>query len=137
MASPNMRLLKQIMNDSTQKNVLGEPLETCGTNPITGYYRDGLCNTDETDNGSHTVCASVTDEFLEFSKSMGNDLTTPRPEFGFEGLKAGDSWCLCANRWLEAFQNNAAPKIKLKSTNIKALEVIDLDSLKAHSIDIS
>jgi uncharacterized protein (DUF2237 family) len=125
------------MNDPIQKNVLGEPLEICGSDPITGYYRDGTCNTDETDRGSHTVCASVTDEFLEFSKSMGNDLSTPQPEFGFEGLKAGDSWCLCANRWLEAFQNNAAPKIKLKSTNIKALEVIDLDSLKAHSIDIS
>lgn len=125
------------MNDMTQKNVLGEPLEPCGIDPITGYYRDGVCNTDESDNGSHTVCASVTDEFLEFSKSMGNDLSTPQPEFGFAGLKAGDSWCLCANRWLEAFQNNVAPKIKLKSTNIRALEVIDLDSLKAHSIDIS
>ena len=125
------------MNDTTQKNVLGEPLEPCGIDPITGYYRDGVCNTDETDNGSHTVCASVTDEFLEFSKSMGNDLSTPQPEFGFEGLKAGDSWCLCANRWLEAYQNNVAPNIKLKSTNIRALEVIDLDSLKAHSIDIS
>jgi hypothetical protein len=125
------------MNDIPQKNVLGEPLEVCGTDPITGYYRDGTCNTDASDSGSHTVCASVTNEFLEFSKSMGNDLSTPRPEFGFIGLKAGDLWCLCANRWLEAFQNDAAPKIKLKSTNIKALEVIDLDCLKAHSIDIS
>lgn len=125
------------MNDIPQKNVLGEPLESCGTDPITGYHRDGSCNTDDTDSGSHTVCANVTIEFLEFSKSMGNDLSTPRPEFGFEGLKPGDAWCLCANRWLEAFQNNAAPKIKLKSTNIKALDVIDLDTLKAHSIDIS
>ena len=125
------------MNDISQKNVLGEPLESCGTDPITGYHRDGSCNTDDTDSGSHTVCANVTSEFLEFSKSMGNDLSTPRPEFGFEGLKPGDAWCLCANRWLEAFQNNAAPKIKLKSTNIKALDVIDLDTLKAHSIDIS
>tara|TARA_Y100000748_G_scaffold269955_1_gene242351 strand:- start:1224 stop:1601 length:378 start_codon:yes stop_codon:yes gene_type:complete len=125
------------MNDISQKNVLGEPLESCGTDPITGYHRDGSCNTDDTDSGSHTVCANVTIEFLEFSKSMGNDLSTPRPEFGFEGLKPGDAWCLCANRWLEAFQNNAAPKIKLKSTNIKALDVIDLDTLKAHSIDIS
>jgi len=125
------------MNDIPQKNVLGEPLESCGTDPITGYHRDGSCNTDDTDSGSHTVCANVTLEFLEFSKSMGNDLSTPRPEFGFEGLKPGDAWCLCANRWLEAFQNNAAPKIKLKSTNIKALDVIDLDTLKAHSIDIS
>ena len=125
------------MNDISQKNVLGEPLESCGMDPITGYHRDGSCNTDDTDSGSHTVCANVTIEFLEFSKSMGNDLSTPRPEFGFEGLKPGDAWCLCANRWLEAFQNNAAPKIKLKSTNIKALDVIDLDTLKAHSIDIS
>ena len=125
------------MNDISQKNVLGEPLESCGTDPITGYHRDGSCNTDDTDSGSHTVSANVTIEFLEFSKSMGNDLSTPRPEFGFEGLKPGDAWCLCANRWLEAFQNNAAPKIKLKSTNIKALDVIDLDTLKAHSIDIS
>ena len=125
------------MNDIPQKNVLGEPLESCGTDPITGYHRDGSCNTDDTDSGSHTVCANVTLEFLEFSKSMGNDLSTPRPEFGFEGLKPGDAWCLCANRWLEAFQNNAAPKIKLKSTNIKALDVIDLYTLKAHSIDIS
>ena len=125
------------MNDISQKNVLGEPLASCGTDPITGYHRDGSCNTDDTDSGSHTVCANVTIEFLEFSKSMGNDLSTPRPEFGFEGLKPGDAWCLCANRWLEAFQNNAAPKIKLKSTNIKALDVIDLDTLKAHSIDIS
>mgnify|MGYP005663427395 FL=1 len=105
------------MNDIVQKNVLGEPLEICGHDPITGYYRDGSCATDNTDFGSHTVCASVTNEFLEFSKDMGNDLSTPRPELGFKGLKAGDSWCLCANRWLEAYQNGSASKIKLKSTD--------------------
>ena len=121
----------------SQLNVLGEPLESCSNDPLTGFFRDGCCNWHPSDIGSHTVCAEMTSEFLEFSKSMGNDLSTPQPEYGFEGLKAGDSWCLCANRWLEAYQNNAAPKIKLKSTNIKALEVIDLDSLKAHSIDIS
>ena len=132
-----MKSQKLNMNNNIQKNVLGEPLEICGENPITGYFRDGSCSTDETDTGSHTVCASVTKEFLEFSKSMGNDLSTPRPELGFDGLKEGDSWCLCANRWLEAYQNGAAPKIKLKSTHLKALEIIDLDSLKAHSIDIS
>ena len=85
---------------SDNKNVLGEKLETCGTEPLTGYFRDGSCASDESDIGSHTVCAKVTKEFLEFSKSMGNDLTTPRPELGFDGLKEGDSWCLCANRGL-------------------------------------
>ena len=125
------------MTDDIQKNVLGEPIEICGEDPITGFYRDGCCNTNHKDAGSHTVCAKVTKEFLEFSKDAGNDLTTPRPEYGFDGLKDGDSWCLCANRWLEAYQNNVAPKIKLKSTNIKALEVIDLDYLKQHSVDIS
>ena len=122
---------------SDDKNVLGEKLETCGTEPLTGYFRDGSCASDESDIGSHTVCAKVTKEFLEFSKSMGNDLTTPRPELGFDGLKEGDSWCLCANRWLEAYQNDAAPKVKLKSTNMKSLEVIDIDVLKSYAIDLS
>ena len=122
---------------SENKNVLGEKLETCGTEPLTGYFRDGSCASDESDIGSHTVCAKVTKEFLEFSKSMGNDLTTPRPELGFDGLKEGDSWCLCANRWLEAYQNDAAPKVKLKSTNMKSLEVIDIDVLKSYAIDLS
>tara|TARA_B100000902_G_C27110723_1_gene813413 strand:+ start:392 stop:766 length:375 start_codon:yes stop_codon:yes gene_type:complete len=120
-----------------QKNVLGETLELCGTNPLTGYFRDGSCNSDKDDVGSHTVCAQVTKDFLEFSKSIGNDLSTPNLEFGFNGLKDGDTWCLCANKWLEAFQQGAAPRIKLKSTNIKALEVIDLDTLKEYAIDIS
>ena len=122
---------------SDDKNVLGEKLETCGTEPLTGYFRDGSCASDESDIGSHTVCAKVTKEFLEFSKSMGNDLTTPRPELGFDGLKEGDSWCLCANRWLEAYQSGAAPKVKLKSTNMKSLEVIDIDVLKSYAIDLS
>ena len=125
------------MSDAKQKNVLGEPLEVCSENPITGYFRDGCCNTDTSDVGSHTVCTKVTNDFLEFSKNQGNDLSTPRPEYGFDGLKDGDTWCLCADRWLEAYQNGVAPKIKLKSTNIKALEIIDLDYLKAHSVDIS
>ena len=125
------------MNDTKQKNVLGEPLEVCSENPITGYFRDGCCNTDTSDVGSHTVCTKVTNDFLEFSKNQGNDLSTPRPEYGFDGLKDGDTWCLCADRWLEAYQNGVAPKTKLKSTNIKALEIIDLDYLKAHSVDIS
>ena len=121
----------------SQLNVNGTTLEPCSTKPLTGFLRDGCCKWDPRDGGSHTVCAIMTTEFLEFSKSMGNDLSTPRPELGFDGLKEGDSWCLCANRWLEAYQNGAAPKIKLKSTHLKALEIIDLDSLKAHSIDIS
>lgn len=125
------------MNDTKQKNVLGEPLEVCSENPITGYFRDGCCNTDTSDVGSHTVCTKVTNDFLEFSKNQGNDLSTPRPEYGFDGLKDGDTWCLCADRWLEAYQDGVAPKIKLKSTNIKALEIIDLDYLKDHSVDIS
>jgi hypothetical protein len=120
-----------------QKNVLGEALELCGTTPLTGYFRDGSCNSDKDDIGSHTVCAQVTKEFLEFSKSIGNDLSSPNLELGFDGLKDGDTWCLCADRWLEAFQQDAAPRIKLKSTNIKALEVIDLDTLKKYAIDIS
>jgi len=118
-------------------NVLGETLEICGTSPLTGYFRDGLCNSDKDDIGSHTVCAQVTKDFLEFSKSTGNDLSSPNIDLGFDGLKDGDTWCLCASKWLEAFQQGAAPRIKLKSTNIKALEVIDLDTLKEHAIDIS
>ena len=118
-------------------NVLGEPLEICGEKPLTGYFRDGSCRTDKNDYGSHTVCAFVTEEFLEFSESRGNDLKTPRPDLNFQGLKEGDSWCLCANRWLEAYQNGAAPKIKLRSTNIKALDIISLDILKANAVDIS
>jgi len=120
-----------------QKNVLGETLEICGTSPLTGYFRDGLCNSDKDDIGSHTVCAQVTKDFLEFSKSTGNDLSSPNIDLGFDGLKDGDTWCLCASKWLEAFQQGVAPRIKLKSTNIKALEVIDLDTLKEHAIDIS
>ena len=118
-------------------NVLGEPLEICGEEPMTGYFRDGSCRTDKNDYGSHTVCAFVTEEFLEFSKIRGNDLKTPRPELNFVGLKEGDSWCLCANRWLETYQTGASPKIKLRSTNIKALDVISLDILKANAVDIS
>tara|TARA_Y100000768_G_scaffold304385_1_gene238307 strand:- start:79 stop:453 length:375 start_codon:yes stop_codon:yes gene_type:complete len=118
-------------------NVLGEELEMCGEKPLTGYFRDGSCKTDENDYGSHTVCAFVTEEFLEFSKSRGNDLKTPRPDLNFQGLKEGDSWCLCANRWLEAYQNGAAPKVKLRSTNARALDVISLEILKANAVDIS
>eukprot|EP01013_Petalomonas_cantuscygni_P023197 TRINITY_DN44581_c0_g1_i3.p3 TRINITY_DN44581_c0_g1~~TRINITY_DN44581_c0_g1_i3.p3 ORF type:complete len:109 (-),score=8.14 TRINITY_DN44581_c0_g1_i3:100-426(-) len=105
------------MEMSESVNVLGEKLETCGKDPITGFYRDGCCNVGPDDFGLHAVCAVVTDEFLEFSKAQGNDLSTPRPEFGFEGLKAGDSWCLCAGRWQEAFEAGCAPRVRLRATH--------------------
>ena len=120
-----------------QKNVLGAELETCSTDPITGFYRDGCCNTGDSDVGTHTVCAIMTEEFLEFSRSKGNDLTSPQPEFGFPGLRAGDQWCLCALRWEEARQAGKAPRVKLTSTNLKTLEFIDLDALKSHGMDLN
>ena len=120
-----------------QKNVLDEELQDCGIDPMTGFYRDGCCNTGAGDVGTHTVCAIMTDEFLEYSKSKGNDLINPRPEFDFPGLKAGDSWCLCALRWEEARQAGCAPRVKLTSTNIKTLEMVEFDDLKAHQIDLN
>jgi len=120
-----------------QKNVFETDLEPCGIDPITGFYRDGCCNTGHDDAGVHTVCAVMTDEFLEYSLSKGNDLSTPRPEFGFPGLKAGDNWCLCALRWEEARQAGFATRIKLTSTNIKTLELIELEHLKAYEIDLN
>ena len=121
----------------TQKNVLGFDLELCGSDPVTGFYRDGCCNTGPGDVGTHTVCAILTDEFLEFSRSKGNDLITPRPEFGFPGLKAGDQWCLCALRWKEARHAGKAPRIKLTSTNLKTLQLVNLEDLKSHSDDLN
>jgi uncharacterized protein (DUF2237 family) len=118
----------------TQKNVKGTILQVCSLNPKTGYFRSGSCESCETDQGSHTVCAQVTKDFLEFSKSMGNDLSTPRPEFNFPGLKPGDRWCLCANRWLEAADAGMAPPVVLESTNESCLEVIDLADLEYHSL---
>ena len=114
------------------KNVLGGELEVCCTSPMTGYYRDGLCRTDASDAGTHVICARVTQAFLEFSRSNGNDLITPRPEYNFVGLKAGDCWCLCATRWREALQANVAPPVRLEATNIKALEFVSLEQLQAH-----
>ena len=107
-------------------NVLGTPLLACSFDPLTGYYRDGCCNTDHNDHGSHVVCAKVTQAFLDFSVSRGNDLVTPRPEFRFAGLKAGDRWCLCARRWLEAFQAGVAPPVVLEATHRKALEIVTI-----------
>lgn len=118
-------------------NVLGEPLEDCGTDPVTGFFRDGCCNTGPEDVGSHTVCAVVTDEFLAFSRSRGNDLGTPRPEFGFPGLRPGDGWCLCAARWREALEAGCAPRVRLKATHRAALDICDLADLKRHSVDLN
>lgn len=118
-------------------NVLGETLETCGSDPLTGFYRDGCCNTGPDDVGSHTVCTVVTDEFLAFSRSQGNDLSTPRPEFDFPGLRAGDGWCLCAARWNEALEAGSAPRVRLRATHKAALEICDLADLKRHGVDLS
>ena len=120
-----------------QKNVLGGDLEACSLDPVTGFYRDGCCNTGPGDIGTHTVCSIMTDEFLEFSKAAGNDLSTPRPEFGFVGLNDGDQWCLCAARWEQARQAGKAPKIRLAATNQATLAVCRLDDLKMHAIDLN
>ncbi len=116
------------------KNVLGTALQACSMNPLTGFTRSGCCETGPEDTGRHTVCAQMTDEFLIFSKTRGNDLTTPRPEYDFPGLKAGDRWCLCAARWQEAVEEGIAPPVILESTHIKALEVVDLADLKYHEL---
>jgi len=121
------------MNAPSQKNVLGSQLQSCCTQPATGYFRDGYCRTDDDDLGRHVVCAIVTQEFLEFSLSRGNDLITPRPDADFPGLKPGDRWCLCALRWKEAYDAGVAPTVKLESTHEKALEMIPLEALLAHS----
>jgi hypothetical protein len=120
----------------SQLNVLGGPLLTCSDSPVTGFFRDGCCNTSEDDFGSHTVCVVLTEEFLAYSKAAGNDLSTPRPEFDFPGLKAGQRWCLCAARWVEAWRAGKAPKISLNSTNQAALEIVPLDLLKQYAVDL-
>lgn len=111
------------------KNVFGEPITVCSLQPLTGFYRDGCCNTDQEDRGLHTVCAVMTDEFLEFSKEMGNDLITPQPIFRFPGLKAGDRWCLCALRWVEAWRVGKAPLVVLEATHEKTLDFVPLEEL--------
>ncbi|MFT6756469.1 MAG: hypothetical protein ACJA0M_000344 [Chitinophagales bacterium] len=118
-------------------NVFGEKLAICGTDPVTGFYRDGNCNTCKGDVGSHTVCIETSTEFLEYTRFRGNDLSTPVPEFGFKGLKAGDSWCVCAGRWLEAEKNGMAPRLHLKSTHIKALEIVPMALLKKYAVDLN
>ena len=119
------------------RNVLGEPLEICSIKPMTGFYRDGCCNTGREDIGSHTVCTVMTLEFLDFSKSRGNDLSTPIPEFGFPGLKPGDRWCLCAPRWQEAFEANHAPSVVLRATHEAALAYCSLGDLKRFAVDLA
>ena len=111
------------------KNIFGEPLKSCCTSPVTGYFRDGFCRTDKSDLGSHTVCVVVTEDFLEFSKRKGNDLITPNPVYSFPGLKEGDKWCLCALRWKEAYEAGCAPKVELESTDEKALRFIKMEDL--------
>jgi len=123
--------------ENLQKNVLGEKLEDCSTDPLTGWFRDGCCNTDKIDHGVHTVCAKVTTEFLEWSKNAGNDLITPHPEFNFPGLKEGDCWCVCAGTYAQSIKAGTACKIFLKKTNYKTLELIPLKELKKYAIDIS
>ena len=115
-------------------NVLGEPLTPCSHDPLTGFFRDGHCNTCAEDQGSHTVCAVMTDEFLAFSKYVGNDLSTPRPEFGFAGLKTGDMWCLCAARFLQAHDEGCAPKVNLSATHLMATDIVPLDVLRQHAL---
>jgi uncharacterized protein len=121
----------------SQRNVLGEPLDICSISPTTGFYRDGCCNTGAEDFGSHTVCAVMTSEFLDFSKSQGNDLSTPIPEFGFPGLKPGDRWCLCAPRWQEAFEACQAPRVVLRATHENALTYCSLADLKRFAVDLA
>lgn len=119
------------------RNVFGEPLLACSAAPLTGFYRNGCCDTGPEDRGSHTVCAVMTDAFLDFSKARGNDLSTPRPEFGFPGLKAGDRWCLCAPRWQEAFEAGRAPRVVLRATHQGVLDYCALADLKRHAIDLA
>jgi uncharacterized protein (DUF2237 family) len=119
------------------RNVLGGTLDICSTKPMTGFFRNGCCDTGAEDLGSHTVCAVMTAEFLAFSRSAGNDLSTPRPEFGFAGLKPGDRWCLCAPRWQEALDAGAAPRVVLRATHEGALEHCMLEDLKRHAIDLA
>ena len=123
--------------ENFQKNVLGEKLEVCSSEPLTGWYRDGCCNTDEVDHGVHTVCARVTTKFLEWAKKAGNDLITPHPEFGFPGLKNGDKWCVCASWYARALEAGKGCPIYLKATHEKTLELVPIEKLKEFAADLS
>lgn len=118
-------------------NVLGAPLQDCSHDPVTGFWRDGCCNTGPEDRGMHTVCVVLTESFLDFSMAVGNDLSTPRPEFGFAGLNPGERWCLCAARWVQALEAGVAPKVVLAATHVATLHLTTLDMLKAHAIDLN
>ena len=118
-------------------NVFGEPLAPCGLDPLTGFYRDGCCNTGYEDTGIHVVCVRMTREFLAFSKKRGNDLSTPAPAMGFPGLKPGDRWCLCAGRWKEALDAGVAPPVVLAATHEEALAIVPLEALKRYAVDLS
>ena len=124
------------MSEEDQLNIFNEPLEACSFDPVTGFFRSGCCETSEQDTGSHTVCAIMTEEFLKFSKLKGNDLSTPVPAFDFPGLNSGDRWCLCAARWLEAYEASSAPSIIAKATHIRALEIIPMEVIKEFALDI-
>ncbi len=123
------------MNMDPSLNVLGEPLRLCSTDTMTGFFRNGCCDTGPMDQGSHTVCAVMTAEFLALSKYLGNDLSTPRPEFGFKGLNPGDRWCLCAGRFMQAHEEGAAPQVNLRATHQRALEIVPLDVLTLYAMD--
>ena len=127
----------QEMDKDESLNVYGEPLQSCSEEPVTGFFRDGKCNTCREDLGSHTICVKVNSDFLEFSRSRGNDLSTPMPQFGFAGLKPGDSWCLCAARWLEAYEHDMAPRVHMTRTHIRALEIVALEQLKEYAADLN
>jgi uncharacterized protein (DUF2237 family) len=122
---------------NTARNVLGGPIAECGSKPMTGFYRDGCCNTGRDDHGVHSVCALMTKDFLEFSRARGNDLSTPMPDFGFPGLKDGDRWCLCAARWREALEAGSPPRVILGATHEATLEVVALRDLKRYAIDLA
>ena len=124
------------MTQFESRNVFGEPLESCSTKPVTGFYRDGCCNTGHDDTGIHTVCIEATAEFLEFSRGRGNDLSTPMPDFEFPGLKPGDRWCLCAARWREALQFGTAPQVVLTATHERTLDYVSLEDLKKFALDL-
>ncbi|MEO1039332.1 MAG: DUF2237 domain-containing protein [Pseudomonadota bacterium] len=116
------------------KNVLGRPLADCSHDPMTGFYRTGCCETGPDDAGVHTVCAVMTEDFLKFSLASGNDLSTPRPEYGFAGLRPGDRWCVCAARWLEAYEANSAPKVVLEATHVRTLAIVPFEALESHAL---
>ena len=118
-------------------NVFGDPLISCSEDPVTGFFRDGCCNTNDQDLGSHTVCIETSQTFLEFSRFKGNDLSTPMPDYGFPGLKPGDRWCLCAARWLEAHEQGMAPRVHLSRTHRKALDIVSLELLKSYAADLN